>query len=71
MMGTLVLIVLFSVWEKVVDYSHLVGLKGNISLVVGLMLFDLEAFTEARPIKLVLADAHDGLASRYVDAGEA
>ncbi len=35
------------------------------------MLSDLEASSEARPIKLVLADAPDGLSSRCVDAGEA
>lgn len=35
------------------------------------MLSDLEALSEARPIKLVPTDAPDGLSSRCVDAGEA
>lgn len=35
------------------------------------MLSDLETLSEARPIKLVPADAPDGLSSRCVDAGEA
>jgi len=35
------------------------------------MLSDLEALSEAGPIKLVPADAPDGLSSRCVDVGEA
>lgn len=35
------------------------------------MSSDLEALSEARPIKLVPADAPDGFSSRCVDAGEA